>query len=310
MAPHVQRAVTGRLQAKSETTSRSALQPSAHVQRGIALAAVQPAEPAQRLVVQRQVASGWYFTTGVFNGANLRRDDGTHSVIRKLAKQEVVEVVPKGGRESNFSLPAAIYSPSKEHSWVRTAGGQLGWVEDAELRVTERPHGSRAYSEILAEEAEARRQAEEVRRAEEVEAARRMAEEAERRRQAALIAARRLVPRLTITGDELSNDRDNKMQVNAYVDELLGLFAGANAYGKKEALLHARSKLSEHRYLLSGNQYEVDSTAEALVESAVQKGYPMNDAVAGIIAKIAIPLSFLGISGSYMADRKDADSRR
>jgi hypothetical protein len=83
-------------------------------------------------IVQLVKAMGSYVTA---KPANLRNDDGTYSVVRKLPTGTRVQVVDPGHRVSNFKAGWK----TNEHSWVRTEQGELGWVEDSKLKASSSP---------------------------------------------------------------------------------------------------------------------------------------------------------------------------
>jgi len=263
-----------------------------------------------RPVVQLEQAPGWYYTTGVFSGASLRADNAEHSKKRQLNKNEVIEVIDKGGRISNFNLPAIVYSPKCEHSWVRTQHDEFGWIEDSELKGTQKPPGRQAYADILAEQAEARAAAEAARMDREAADARQRQEEAIRYEIEQARIRKRLLPVFTWRDDDLAYDRQQKGQINKKVEEHLETYSQdvSGDYDEHrvfEAVKAAKDHLvSEYGYQLSGNQRYALDKLDDLVENARRKRYPIEDkAFVKSLVETAINLYFIGASGSDDADK-------
>ena len=67
------------------------------------------------------------------DGAKLRNDDENHTERKSLARDDVVEILDKDKAGKSFSL--GFWSISREHYWVKTADGAVGWVKKSALDV-------------------------------------------------------------------------------------------------------------------------------------------------------------------------------
>lgn len=126
---------------------------------------------------------------------------------------------------------------------------------------------------------------------------------------AAALAAKPLLPKLTIGEDDLGNDKDNKRMVNMKCAELAASYPDdVEAYDETlvtAAVTKAESYLrTTYGYQLSGNKDGAILKLNELVGTARRKRYPLeNEAFVKSLVEIAIALYFLGVSGSDDADR-------
>jgi hypothetical protein len=89
-------------------------------------AELQALAPTHSVIQLQKLPHGRYRIT---KDANLRNNDHNYSIIRKLLAGEVVCIIDKGGRESNFKAGLI----TNEHSWIQTNHGETGWVEDSKI---------------------------------------------------------------------------------------------------------------------------------------------------------------------------------